>query len=263
MPRTLAAAGSLVAALALVVVACGAPAAPALTDPTEILTAAVDKSGEAKSVHLELTVSGAVSAEGQSFPLDGTSLEADVDIANENLKATFTVPAFLGLTGELVQIGTDTYFKSSLTGPLYQHGLGDLAGGLPVDPSDLGAELPTDVTADIDALLEKLEAAGVKPTKKDDVQCGTKTCYVVSIALTAEQLAALGAEAGESLPPELGDGSLDIEVRVEQDSQRLAGVTIGLGGGELGNLELDLALSKWDEAVTIEVPPADQIAPAS
>ena len=262
MPRTLSA-GSLVAALALVVAACGGSGAPALTDPNEILTTAFDKSAEAKSVHLELTVSGTVSAEGQSLPLDGTSLEADLDIANENVKASFTVPAFLGLTGELIQVGSETYFKSSLTGPLYQQGLGDLAGGLPIDPSDLGGELQTDMTAEVDALFEQLEAAGITPTKNEDVQCGTKTCYSVSIALTAEQLAELGAESGEALPPEFGDGSVDNDVLVEQDTQRLAGVTFGLEAGELGTLELDLSLSKWDEAVTIEGPPADQVAPAA
>ena len=79
-----------VAALALVVSACGTtPTGPALTDPTAIVTAALKSTEAAKSVHLALTANGEATVAlpiggGTGTPLDlsGTTASADIDFVN-------------------------------------------------------------------------------------------------------------------------------------------------------------------------------------
>ncbi len=55
------------------------------------------------------------------------------------------------------------------------------------------------------------------------------------------------------------DGSLKLQIRVEKDTNHLAGVTAEIASPSQGNLKIDIVLSKWDEPVTITAPPADQI----
>jgi hypothetical protein len=64
------------------------------------------------------------------------------------------------------------------------------------------------------------------------------------------------------VPIDLGDTSLGLTIRVERDSTRLAGVTVVVGMGDAGELTAELTFSKWNEAVSIGAPPADQVAPA-
>ena len=62
MIRPSSAALGLVAAVGLLVGACNsAPPGPALTDPKEIVTAALKSTEAAKSVHLDVTLDGTVS----------------------------------------------------------------------------------------------------------------------------------------------------------------------------------------------------------
>lgn len=247
----------------LVLGGCGSAAFPELTDPTAIITAALKSTEGAKSVHLELTVDGSINADllGTGNPdaamtLTGTSLSADVDIAGGNMHATFAIPALLGLAGELIQIGTTSYVKTSLSGPLFEV-TEDSTADLPIDPAD--------PTAFVDGLGDFLLNDAVNAVKGEDVECGSTKCYVVTIDLTPEALAALDptGAAAEELPIDLGAGTVTISVRVDKSTYHLAGISIVAAAGEQGSLTVELTLSKWDEALDIKAPPADQIAPAS
>lgn len=252
----------LLAAASIVVSACGAAAAPALTDPKEIVTAAIRTSQTAKTVHVEATLDGSINADlsgtgapGANVALTGTTASADVDITAGNAHATFSVPAFLGLTGELIQIGGTSYFKTSLTGDRYQSQ--KAADSLPVNPGDTKSL--------IDNVGELLSKPGVDPVKGDDVACGSTQCYTVKIELTPEELNALGAggPAASQLPIDLSAASLNLTIRVEKDSNRLAGIAATIAMGDQGSLSFDLALSKWDQPVSVSAPPADQVQPSS
>jgi hypothetical protein len=263
-PRRLPAALAVIAGL-FAVVACGGPALPALTDPVEIVAAGLTSTETARTVHLEVTVDGEISADltggtgtATSLPLTGTTASADVDMAGGKAHATFAVPALLNLNGELIQIGGTSYVKTSLGGPLFE--VQEAVDTLPVDP--------TDASGMIDDIGDFLLADGVDPVKGDDVDCGGKTCYTVMIELTSEELASLGmAAAGTpdlfALPVDLGDLSLAVTVRVEKDTHRLAGAATTISLGESGSLTIDVAASKWDEPMDISPPPADQIKPAT
>ena len=259
-PRRLPAVIGLLAGAAVAIAACGSPSLPALTDPTEIITAALTATEGAKSVHVEATLDGSISADltgsgsTTDLPLTGTTASADVDMAGGKAHATIAVPALLNFNADVIQIGETTYLKSSLSGPQYESM--EATDELPVDP--------TDASGIFDDLGDFLLADGVDPVKGEDVDCGGKQCYTVMIELTPQELAALGgAGAAAMIPLDVSDASLAFTVRVEKDTYHLAGITTVASLGAQGTLTLDVALSKWDQPFDISPPPADQIKPAS
>jgi hypothetical protein len=151
--------------------------------------------------------------------------------------------------------------KTTLTGPLYQ-------------TMTLGEDLPVDPAASPDpnmvaGLAEFLAQPGLDPVKGEDVDCGGTTCYTVRIELTPEELAALaGGDPGAELPipsglplpvPDLGDVGLDLTVRVEKTTTRLAGLTVIVTTGVAGEVTVEVRFSKWDEDLSISAPPPDQV----
>jgi hypothetical protein len=251
---------AIAATLALALGACqGGSNAPALTDPKEIVTAALTATQAAKSVHLDLTLDGTLSVAlpglGAATPvnLTGSTASADVDFAKPALKATFAVPAMLGLAGEIIAVDGKSYVKTTITGPLYQESAGN-AG--PVDPSAAPGM--------VDKLGDILSKEGVELAKGDDVACGSKQCYTVTTNLTSDDLGTTGAGSIGNLPVDLTGASLGITLRVEKDlPHHLAGVEAVVTMGDGTKLTADVTASKWDETVTITAPPADQVKPAS
>jgi hypothetical protein len=248
----------LLAAASIVVTACGAALAPALTDPKEIVTAAVRAGQSAKSVHVDATLDGSIKADlsgsgapGAAISLTGTTAAADIDIAAGNAHATFAVPALLGLSGEAIQIGDTTYFKTSLTGDKFQSQ--KASDSLPVTPSAS--------TSVIDSINQALSQPGVDPVKGDDVACGSTQCYTVKIELTPSEINALdgGNPLASQIPVDLGSASLNLTIRVEKDSNRLAGLAASVSMGDQGSITVDLTFSKWDQPVSVSAPPADQV----
>ena len=236
---------TLLVVAALVLGACGA-GTPAITDPKEILTKAVAAMQEAKSVHLEVTVEGTLTADligaGQAseMSLAGTSLTADLDLANDNAHITAVVPAFLGLTADIIVVGSDTYTKISLAGDKYEKSTTD-----PGESTD-----PNAVLKEIADFLDKPEVA---PTKKDDATCGSRSCYQVVINLTADDLKTLMPDQ------DIGDATVVATIFVEKDTLRPVSATVTISGATVGELTLKIAMSEWDKSVTITAPPADQV----
>ena len=257
MSRRLPAAFALVAVAALSLTACSAtPAAAALTSPTDIINAALKATEGAKSFLADATVDGNISGDlmgsgtSQSFNLAGTTASADVDIANKAVHASFAVPALLGLSGDVIVVNKKAYVKTSLTGPLYM--VSDVTDTAGVDPTDTGKT--------IDNVGGLLTQPGIEPVKGDDVACGSKQCYTVNVDLTADELSKIAGAQASSLP--VTDGSLKLQIRVEKDTNHLAGATVEVASTSQGSLKVDIVLSKWDEPVTISAPPADQVKPS-
>jgi hypothetical protein len=102
-----------------------------------------------------------------------------------------------------------------------------------------------------------LDKPEVSPKKGDDADCGGKKCYVVTIELTGAELAALSSAAPDaSIDP---NATVTLTFKVEKDPVRLNELTADVALGSQGTLTIVLALSKWDESVTIEAPPDDQV----
>jgi hypothetical protein len=240
---------ALLVAAAMAISACGGNT-PALTDPSEILTKAVESLQNVKTVHLEASVEGTVNMDltgtgGGDIGLTGTNLVADIDVEEGNLTASVEVPAMLGMTADVVVIGEDTYTRTSFTGELYSKApLSD--AGIPLDAGNADASLE-----ELKTWLEKPE---VGPTKLGDASCGSKSCYQVQIDLSADEIVALVPGSTD-----LGDAQIILTVLVEMDSLRPASFVVKAGATGMGEITLTLALTKWDEGLTITAPPADQV----
>jgi hypothetical protein len=257
---------TLIAALA--VGACQ-QGAPLLTDPNAILAAAATTTASATSVHIDVSADGPVEVDpfgtgaGAAINLRGTTASADVDLAANELRATFSSPNLMGIAGELIVVDGSAYVKSTLTGPNY----------LKTTIPEPAASSPIPSAAALSGLADLLARAGLEPVKGDDVPCAGGTCYTVTIDLTAEELAALsGPVTGGATPsaptipgvqlPDLSDASAELKILVEQSSTRLSGLDAVLHLGDIGDPHVIVTFTKWNEPVTIAAPPADQVAPA-
>jgi hypothetical protein len=226
--------------------ACGAGNGPTISDPKEIITKSVEALQAAKTVHLAATVDGTLTIDllgtGTASPLEltGTSLNGDIDLAAGNAHLAASVPAFVGLSADVIVLGSDTYTLVSLLGTKYTK-----STTTPGDPTD-----PATMITEIKAFLDRPEAT---PTKKDDASCGSKTCYQVEIELSAAELQTLAPDQP------LGDASVVLDLLVEKDTLHPAGATVTVTSTTMGTLTLKLSLSDWDKAVTITAPPADQV----
>ena len=245
---------ALVASLAFGACA-SAPAVPPITDPNEILIKSVETLARTKSVHFAASLTGTFTGDlmgsGQSseFKLDGTTAEGDLDISGKKFRLSFSVPAFLGLNGELIQVGQNTYIKTSLTGAKYS--------------KETSAEIPVDEVTDPakagEGVREFLELPGVEPTKVADATCGdNKDCYQVEIDLSSEDLAGL-ASAAPAAGADLDEASMKITFGVEKATLRLSRIALAVEAGTQGSADLTMNMTKWDESVTINEPPADQV----
>lgn len=230
----------------VLVAGCGINSGPTISDPKEILTKAVEAMQSAKSVHLEASVEGTFKADltgtGQSSELNlsGTNLKGDLDLAAKNAHVTAAVPAFLGLTADIIIVGGDTYTKVSLSGDKYKK-----SATTSTDPTD-----PAVALKEVETFLKKPE---VKPVKKDDASCGSKKCYQIEVSLSADAL--------KSLMPDqdLQGASIVVTILIEKDTLYPASATVTVSSVTLGEVTLKLALTDWDKAVTIAAPPADQV----
>ncbi len=225
--------------------ACGI-GTPDLKDPSEILTRSVAAFEGADSVHLVAEVDGTLSlnltgpGEATDMSLAGTTLTGDLDLRNHNSHVSAAVPAFLGLSADIVVIGPDTWTKISLSGDKYEMSATD-------DTS------PTDPDAVIKSVTDFLARPEVRPTRKDDASCGSTSCYRIEINLTAADIATLMPGTN------LGDAVVVVTLLVEKDTLYPASATVSVKGSTVGDLTLTLRLSDWNKSVAITAPPADQV----
>ena len=253
---------------ATVLAACAGRAAPALSDPRAIVDGALDAVGQARSVHLEVEVTGSLAAglggqatdlggqaTGGSLDLEGTTAEADVDLAAGNVRGSFAAPALPGLGGQLIAIDGVAYLRVDLLGPRYRR----LAGG---DGGLLDALV--DPRRAISELRRALEDLPDPPRMGPDEACGDADCYRVTIPVPVSGLAgalAVGPGGAAGSPAAGGaegtGGTIDLWVRTSD--LRPARLVVTADGGSQGRLTITVQLTRWDEPVSISAPPADQV----
>jgi hypothetical protein len=248
-PRNLAAA--LLAGVLLA--ACGGLGAPEVSDPEEILTRSIEAMGELDSVHLLATVDGTISMGegGGSMSLNGTELEGDLDIEAKRGHFDFAVPAFLGLEGEIIFTEEFSYIQTSMTGS-------DWIRQPAADEDELFGQAQ-DPTAALDELGALLDESGLRLTKNADTACGDRTCYSVTVSVPAELLEERAAEEAAELPPGVFEDGMEIDVLIDKERFYLAGVSLEIDAADMGSVTVAVALSDFNEPVTVEEPPADQV----
>ncbi len=247
---------ALVATLALVLAACSSPpAAPALTDPKEIVTKGVTSIQDVKSFEVTGSFTGSVkAAQMGDFDLSTIKLAAAVDIANKTAKLSLDAPTLLGTKIDAVVVGDTAYYKVSgaLAGMI--GGTADKYTKVPV-PTASGDPVAaaTDVTKLVAQLQEGLAQLPSPLTKGADEKCGDTDCYHVSTVVTAAQMKAV--DASSTL-----DGDVSVDLWTRKSDYRPAKIAFSMTSATLGTFGMTFDL-KYDVAVSVAAPPADQIAP--
>jgi hypothetical protein len=242
------------AAATLLLAAC-AGAGPAITDPKEIVTTGLEATAELTSVHVVLSVDGTATIPdlGGELNLSGTELDGDIDLENERAHLEFSVPPMFGLTGEIIQIGQESYMKTSLTGAMWSKSTAEEGG--PVSEA-------MDPQEQLDEVREFLDEDGVQVEKLDDTDCGDGTCYAVRMTIPAEVLAESGdgGEGGALDPGELAGGEdLVLNLLFDRQENWLVELSTALSAESVGELTLTLTLSDFNQSVEVEAPPADEV----
>ena len=259
--------------------AAGAPTAATVNtnDASSIITGVINGGADIKSFHIKLAVNGTIkaaalqSAAGSSgipitkdVVLDGTTLEGDVDVANSAAHLAFNVPpiAALGnmpLSGDLILVDNALYYKVSLLGPKYtKTDLSSLSSLSPVAVPTAGASGMSGVTDEITQLRAAMDAAGVKATVVGVDQVGGKDAYHITISGLSDYLnSQIAAQASAGTTMKIDSASVDLWVY--KDSNRFAKLEIKGAASSLGNIDLTLTITNYDQPVTIAAPAASDI----
>ncbi|HUQ78938.1 MAG TPA: hypothetical protein VM427_08745 [Patescibacteria group bacterium] len=248
-----------VAVLSLVFVACAPPppAAPALTDPKEILAKGVTSLAEVKTFEFTGSFTGLVKVPQMGdFDLSTVKMAGAIDVGNRNLKFSLDAPTILGTKIDALVVDNVAYYRISGM-------LGNLAGGTPGKytrtdvPAPTSSSDPVAAATDITKAVAGLQAALAKlpspPTKAADETCGDQDCYHVTIKLSAADLRAIDSTV--SL-----DGDLGFDVWTRKSDNRPAKLSFSVASVEMGTFGMVLDV-KYDIAVSVAAPPADEIAP--
>ena len=239
--------------LAGMLAAC-ASSTPALSDPKEIIAKGLEATANLKSFHLDLTVDGTAKdpTSGTTIPLSGTSVAGDVDLAGQKVGAIFSLA---GISGEARLIGDAAYLKTALTGP----------GWVKSDVTPTASSDPIGALGDLKASIEKVRAFldrdGVDSRLLDQATCNDRACYHVKVTISPALLDSVAADAGQSsmAPSTLLPDGLALDLFFDREQLYLSRVAIDLSGSKLGDVSAVLALTKFDQAVTVEAPPTDQV----
>lgn len=236
------------ALLAVVLAACGGPSASAINDPAEIIRQGLEATADATSFHLDLTVTGNITIPdtGGTFDLEGTTAAGDFDVANKVGRLTFEVPAIFSLSGEVLQIGADSYVKTSLTGDTYTK-----------TTSDTG-EVPTNPDKALAGLQDFLDKDGVETEKLADVSCGDHTCYAVTLTIPATLLSQ-GAQVAGIDPSELVGDALVLNMQFDRENLHLSQLSTDIDAGDTGSLGLLVTVSGYGDPVEVSPPPSEQV----
>jgi hypothetical protein len=240
-------------------------------DANSIITGVISGGADVKSFHLKLTASGTIMAAALQDPtiksnvkLDGTSLEGDVDVANSAAHLAFNVPpvAALGnvpLTGDVILVDKALYYKVSLLGPLYtKTDLSSLTSMSPIAVPSPGASGMSGVTDEISKIRAAMDAAGVKPTLVGVDQVGGKDAYHITIAGLTEYLnSQIAAQASAGTTMKVDSASVDLWVY--KDNNQFAQLEIKGASSTLGNIDVELTVTNYNQPVTIAAPSASQI----
>ncbi len=251
-------------------------------DPNSIISSVISGGSDIKSFHIKIAVSGTVKAAALSqagssgipitgdVKLDGTAIEGDVDVANQAAHLTLNVPAMqmmgnIPITGDVILVSNTLYYKVSLLGPKYtKTDLGSLAGSLPVAiPSALptaGASELAGLTDQINQLRTEMQAAGVTATLVGVDQIGGQDANHINISVPIDKInEAIAAEASPGANMKVDSASVDFWVY--KSNNRLAQVELKGASSTLGNLDLMITVTNYDQPVTVAAPAASDVNP--
>ena len=247
---------ALASTASLVLAACNsAPAASPISDPKEILVQTLLSLKDVKTVEFTGTFTGTLTAPQLGTPIDlsGVTLNGSVDMAGK-AKVSFSAPAFLGTKIDALVVDKVAYYK--IAGPLaamlgasadrYKKTEIPEASGKPVTD-------PVEVAKKIDEFRAGLDKLPTPPTKGADEKCGDQDCYHITMNVSAADMQALGSTSTM-------DGSFVLDIWSRKNDLRPAKLSIAVTTAQTGTIGATFDL-KYDVTVSVDAPPADQIAP--
>jgi hypothetical protein len=256
------------------------------SDPESIITAVVSGESAVKSFHINLSVNGTIKSAALAdaaggaggaagalkgdLKLDGTSIDGDVDLANLAAHLTVNVPPLAALgnqpvTGDLIVKDNALYYKVSLLGPKYTKmdlgSLASLASSLPVSVPTANAAASAALVDQVNQIRTAMQQAGVKATLVGVDQIGGKDAYHINISIPIDYLnSQIAAQA--SAGPAMKIDSAAVDFWVYKDGNRLAKAEIKGASSALGNIDITLTITNYDQPVTVTAPAAGDITPS-
>jgi hypothetical protein len=242
-------------------------------NPSQIIDNLMSSAKTTKSFHFAVDLSGTVDssmladgsagAGGRTIKLDGTSIVGDVDVVNKAVHVTATAPS-IPVDADVIVTGGFAYYKTSLTGPMYVKtdlsALGSMAGGGMMMPTP-GPSAMADMQAELAKIRAQLDAAGVKATLVGIDQVNGQNAYHISVSVPIDKInAAIAAHASPAPAggvPSLTSASVDAWVYTAD--KRLAKFEAKASSAAIGNVDLVVTVTNYDQPVTIAAPPASQV----
>jgi hypothetical protein len=250
-------------------------------DPNSIITNAMSGVSDVKSFHFEVALSGTIKAAAlqsadspipitSDLALDGTSLSGDVDVANGAAHLAASLPALpeLGgvpITADVIAVNQAIYYKVSLLGTKYSvfdlSSLSSLTSGLPI-PSALPTAGPSALSSAMDQLeqiRQQLQDAGFTAQLVGVDQIGGQDANHIQITIPIDYInQQIAAESSpDPAPGQLDSASLDFWVY--KADNRLAKLEMKAASSTVGNLDLVVTITNYDQPVTISAPPASEV----
>lgn len=248
---------ALIATASVTLAACAqAPAAPALSDPKEILTATVLSLKDVKTVEFTGSFTGNLDVPELGTPLDLSTVKISgaADISGK-AKLSVDAPTILGTKIDALVVGSAAYYK--IAGPLAAMAGASADKFTKVDvPQESGKPVTdaAELAKAIDEFKTALDKLPTPPTKGADEKCGDQDCYHVTLKMTAADIKALDPTSTTTE----GDFSLDLWSR--KNDLRPAKIQLSVTTPQTGTVGMVFDF-KYDVTVSVEAPPADQIAP--
>jgi len=267
----------------------GASAAFNPSDPSSIISALIAGGPDTKSFHLKIEVNGTIKASGLSglggdttsgltgdLKLDGSTVEGDVDVANQAAHLAATVS--LGSAGSTATIPADFIYKD---GALYskidipglssdskytKSSVGDLSSSLTggavaiptVGPSGLAG-----LGDQVATIRKALDDAGAKATLVGVDPIGGQDAYHITISVPLDlinsKIAGAAASAASTAAAGLSIDSAAVDAWVYKNGNRLAKIELKAASSKIGNLDVIVTVTNYDKPVTITAPPASQV----
>ncbi len=245
---------AVLAVLAIVLGACNSvPAAPALTDPKDILTHAITSLQSVKTAEVTGSFTGTAKVPQMGdLDLSSIKLDAAIDIPNKKAKASVDAPTLLGTKLDALLIGDAAYYK--IAGPLAAM-LGASADKYTkVDVPQTSAAPSDNIAGMTDAmnqLKQGLDKLPTPPVKAADEKCGDQDCYHVTLKVSGADMQALDPTASVN-----ADTTVDVWTR--KSDYRPAKLSVSVTSADLGSVGMIFQIT-YDTSVSVDAPPADQV----
>ena len=255
---------TLAAVAVLVLSACGQSATPVpvLTDPKDILAQSISSLKDVKTATMTGTFTGTVtipSLGSGSLDLSTTKFGGAIDIPNKKAQVSLDAPAFLSTKADAILVDNMLYYEVDglLAGQFGLTAGKYTALPLPQASGQPAAADPSAIAKSVDDFRTQLDKLPSPPTKGADEACGDQTCYHVTIALTAADIAKMNPSSASTF----ADGSVTIDVWSRKNDLRPAKISFSITNSQIGTIGINLAFT-YDGTVTIVAPSPGDILPA-